>query len=120
MSLNRILVIISHSDPDCARAGFMWATNALKLRWVDDVEVILFGGIEKTLAEGEEEVIEWVKGLHELGKALFVCRKIAEDGGIVTKLEELNYNKLGGGIVLEYVGRRIAELIKEGYVPLVF
>ncbi len=118
--MNRILVIISHSDPDCARAGFMWATNALKLRWVDDVEVILFGGIEKTLAEGEEEVIEWVKGLHELGKALFVCRKIAEDGGIVTKLEELNYNKLGGGIVLEYVGRRIAELIKEGYVPLVF
>jgi Uncharacterized protein conserved in archaea len=60
----------------------MWATNALKHRWVDDVEVILFGGIEKTLAEGEEEVIEWVKGLQELGKAPFVCRKIAETGDL--------------------------------------
>jgi len=98
----------------------MWATNALKRRWVDDIEVILFGGIEKTLAEGEKEVVEWVKGLQELGKVLYACKKIAEDEGIVTKLEELNYNKLGGGIVLEYVGRRIAELIKEGYVPLVF
>jgi Protein of unknown function (DUF1291). len=35
-------------------------------------------------------------------------------------LEELNRNELEGEIVLEYVGRRIAELIKEGYVPLVF
>ncbi|NJE85926.1 hypothetical protein E3E23_08835 [Thermococcus sp. CX2] len=107
----KALVIISSED-EKALVGFMWATNALKYKWVEDVEVILFGPIERKIAEGDGKFLQWIERLRELGKLPLSCRRIAEDGGFAVKLEK--YTRV------EYVGKIIADYLEKGYVPMTF
>ncbi|ASJ07296.1 hypothetical protein A3L08_08170 [Thermococcus pacificus] len=107
----KALVIISSSD-DKALVGFMWSTNALKYKWVEDVEVILFGPIEKAVAEGDERFLPWIEKLKELGKLPIACKRIAELEGFEVSLEK--------HAKVEYVGKIIAEYLEKGYVPMTF
>ncbi|HDZ35709.1 MAG TPA: hypothetical protein ENH81_02190 [Thermococcus sp.] len=107
----KALVIISSGD-EKALTGFMWATNALKYGWVEDVEVILFGPIEEAVAKGDERLVHWIEELRKLGKLPIACKRLAEIGGFETSLE--NYAKV------EYVGKIIAEYLEKGYVPMTF
>jgi len=107
----KALVIISSVD-EKALVGFMWATNAIKNGWVEDVEVILFGPIEKAVAEGDERFIPWIEKLRELGKLPIACKRIAELEGFETSLQK--YTKV------EYVGKIIAEHLEKGYIPMTF
>lgn len=88
------------------------ALNALKYNWCDDVAVILFGPIERAIAEGDETSISFVKELADYGKVPVACKRIAEMEGIEEKLEKLTR--------VEYVGSIIAEYIEKGYVPMNF
>lgn len=107
----KVLVIIS-SDDEKALPGFMWALNALKYRWADNVEVILFGPIERAIAKGDERFLSWVEKLKELGKLPLACKRVAELEGFEVSLEK--YAKV------EYVGKIIAEYLKEDYVVMTF
>ncbi|WP_258084177.1 hypothetical protein [Thermococcus thermotolerans] len=107
----KVLVIITSPD-ERALPGFMWAVNAIKNGWAEDVEVILFGPAERAVAEGDELFIQWIKKLTEIGRTPTACRRIAEVEGFVEPLEK--YTKV------EYVGRIIAERLEEGYVPMTF
>ena len=107
----KALVIISSAD-ERAIPGLMWAVNAIKNGWAEDVEVILFGPAERAVAKGDELFIPWIEKLGELGKLPMACRRIAEVEGFVGPLEK--YTKV------EYVGRIIAEKLEEGYVPMTF
>ncbi|WP_148882271.1 hypothetical protein [Thermococcus aciditolerans] len=107
----KALVIISSAD-ERAIPGFMWAVNAIKNGWAEDVEVILFGPIEDAVARGDERFVPWMERLRELGKLPTACRRIAEEKGF----EDI----LGKHAKVEYVGAIIAELIEEGYVPMTF
>ncbi|MCA6213812.1 hypothetical protein GQS78_06015 [Thermococcus bergensis] len=107
----KALVIIS-SDDERALPGFMWATNAIKHKWVEDVEVILFGPIEKAVADGDERFIPWIEKLKELGKLPVACKRIAELEGFEVSLQK--YTKV------EYVGKIIAEHLEKGYIPMTF
>ncbi len=85
----KALVIVS-SDDDRALPGFMWAVNAVKYGWVEDVKVILFGPIEKAIAEGGTsalshglrslkslESFRWhVRGSRSLRGLRFPCKNI--------------------------------------------
>ncbi|WP_048147779.1 hypothetical protein [Palaeococcus ferrophilus] len=107
----KALVIIS-SDDEGALPGFMWAVNAIKHGWVEDVEVVLFGPIERAIAEGDERFLPWVEKLGELGKLPLACKRLAEMEDFETPLGE--YARL------EYVGKIIAEHLEKGYVPMTF
>lgn len=107
----KALVIISGAD-ERALVGFMWATNAIKYKWVEDVEVILFGPIERAVARGDKRFIPWIEKLRELGKLPVACKRIAELEGFEASLQK--YTKV------EYVGKIIAEHLEKGYTPMTF
>ncbi|MCE4599300.1 MAG: hypothetical protein F7C81_03785 [Desulfurococcales archaeon] len=108
----RVLVIISSDNVGKALTGLMWAVNAVRYGWVDDVEVVFFGPVERLIAEGNEDILNAVMELGRVKKQPIACRRIAEKEGYLERLEER--------VKTEYVGQRISKLIAEGYTPLVF
>ena len=108
----KVLIILSTAETEKAVAGFMYAVNSIKYGWLEDVEVVLFGPIEREIAKGNEKLISWVEKLRELGKIPYACKKIAEDEGFEGSLRP--YTKV------EYVGRIVSDLLNKGYIPMVF
>ena len=62
----RVLVIVSSGDVGKALTGLMWATNALKRKWVDDVELIFFGPVEELIARDEKSLLEAIAAYSEV------------------------------------------------------
>lgn len=108
---SKLLVIIGTGDNDKASAGLMYARNALKNKWLEDVKVVFFGPSEQ-LAASDDRVRSWAKEVAAMTDC-FACKAISDDKGVSEKLAET-------GIKIEYVGDIISNLIKEGYVPMVW
>ena len=51
---NKLLVIISAAEPGVARTGMMYAVNALKNVWMEDVKVFFFGPAQELLTQDAE------------------------------------------------------------------
>ncbi len=108
----RILVILSTAERDKAMAGLMYAKNTHDNHWFDDVRVVLFGPIERLLAEDKE--------MRDLGAEVFkvtakpvACKAFADDPTVGAVMKKL-------GCEVEQVGGIISECIRNGYIPLVF
>ena len=108
----KVLVIITGKDHDRILPGLMWSINALKYRWVEDLEVIFFGSSEWLIADDDPLVMDSIKKLRAAGKEPIACRRIAENSKILEKLE--------GKVRVEFVGKLIGEKISEGYTPMTF
>jgi hypothetical protein len=105
------LVIIGTGDNDKASAGLMYTRNVLKHKWLDDVKVVFFGPSEQLVAHDDK-----IRGEAEDVAAMtdcFACKAISDDKEVSEKLAEM-------GIRIEYVGTVVSNLIKEGYVPMVW
>jgi hypothetical protein len=111
--MSKFLVVISTSERDKALLGLRWAIAALKNKWAEDVEVVFFGPIEKSIAEGDNDLLGLIKDLEGLGKEAVACIRVAEAEGIAEKISEKNV-KLGR------VGELIAKYVDNGFIPLVF
>ncbi|BAA80568.2 conserved hypothetical protein [Aeropyrum pernix K1] len=108
----KALVIISSSDVDKALTGMLWATNALKRGWAEDVELIFFGPIEAEIARGNQRLLEAIAAYSQVKGTPLACKRVAEQGGFEEALKDK--------VRVEYVGAKIAELLGKGYTPLVF
>ena len=108
---SKILVIISTAEKEKALTGVMYAVNAQKNKWVDDVKVIFFGPFENLICE-DEEVVAAASQLLDFETPI-ACKFLSDRDGISEKLDEFGFN-------VQYVGSIISDNIKEGYVPLVF
>ncbi len=108
---SKVMVIISTGEKEKALTGILYAANALKNNWLDDVQVFFFGPFEKLVTE-DEEVQEKVAKLAQYNKPT-ACRFLSDKSGVTEKLEGLGYD-------VEYVGSMVSEAIKDGYVPMVF
>ena len=92
----------------------MYATNALKYKWVVDDELVFFGPVEGHIAEGGQCHLRAIEGSTRYkgeGRPL-ACKRVAELEGYV--------DRLGGCVKPVYVGSGTSELIKRVYTPLVF
>lgn len=107
----KTLVILPTAEKPKLMAGLMYALNAAKHGWLDEVRVVFFGPAESLLAE-DRDVAETALALPESVHPT-ARRTIADHEGIGVAIE-------GGGIPLENVGPPISELINAGWVPLVF
>ncbi len=107
----KVLVIIGTGDKDKALAGLMYALNALKNKWLDDVKVVFFGPSEQ-LAAYDLEVGKAAKDIVDATDC-FACKAISDRKGVSGDLEQI-------GIKIEYVGTVISDLLKEGYIPMVW
>ena len=109
---NKILVILSTSDAGKARTGAMYALNALKHGWMEEVKIILFGPAQDLLLV-DTELQNLIKEYQEIEEAVVACKFISDRDKKSEQLTEL-------GIQVEYVGEIISGYIHEGYVPMVW
>jgi len=108
---SKIMVIISTAEKAKALTGVMYAVNAQKNKWVDEVKVVFFGPFENLVAE-DEEVIAAASQLLEYETPI-ACKFLSDRDNVSPKLEELGYK-------VDYVGSMISAFIDEGYIPMVF
>ncbi len=108
---SKVMVIVSTAEKQKALTGIMYAVNAQKNKWVDDIKVIFFGPFENLLCE-DEEVVAAASQLLDYETPI-ACKFLSDRDGISEKLEKM-------GINVEYVGAMISGYIEEGYTPLVF
>jgi hypothetical protein len=108
---SKIVVIITSSDKEVIQTALMYTRNTLKFNWLDDVKTILFGPAEQVIAN-DPELAQEMKEICSNGEAI-ACKFISDNEGTSATLAKL-------GVQIEYVGSLIADLIKDGYVPMVW
>jgi hypothetical protein len=108
----RLVVIISTSDAEKARTGAMYAVNALKYGWMEEVKIFFFGPAQDLLLEDAvlQNYMEEYKSMEESAVA---CRYISDRDKKSKQISAL-------GIKVEYVGKMISDYINAGYVPMVW
>ncbi|MBW2093147.1 MAG: hypothetical protein JRI34_13620 [Deltaproteobacteria bacterium] len=108
---SKVLMIIASGEAEKALTGLMYARNAMRFKWMDDVKVIFFGPSQRLLVENEQ-VSQAAQEIADQ-EISFVCKFISDQDGTSEKIEAL-------GLKVEYVGPIISGFIKDGYVPMVF
>ena len=109
---DRIVVIMGTGEVNKAHAGAMYAVNSLKHGWMKDVKLFFFGSAEALLLE-DPDLQELVREFQRQDRTPVACRFIADHEKTSEGLADL-------GVAVEYVGEQISDLIKDGYVPLVW
>ena len=107
----KLLVVIASGEKEKALTGILYATNAIRNKWIEDVKVLFFGPFEALLAQ-DEELQQWVGQLRAY-QSPPSCKFVADRHGVSEKLEAL-------GIPVEYVGEAVSGYINDGYVPMVW
>jgi hypothetical protein len=107
----KLLVIIATGEKEKALTGLMYASRTLTERWMDEVKIIFFGPSERLLVE-DETIGKTAREIGAVEKPI-ACKFISDRDGISEKIADL-------GVKVDYVGTIISDLLKEGYVPMVF
>ena len=108
---SKVVVIIASANKQVVQTALMYATNTLKYGWLDEVKTVLFGPSEQLVAQ-DLELANQVKDLCNAGEAI-ACKFISDKEGTSDELSKL-------GVQIEYVGTIISDLIKDGFVPMVW
>jgi len=108
---DKVLVIIATGDKAKALTGLMYAKNALKREWLEDVKVVYFGPSERLMVE-DADVASAAIEVASLGEA-YACKAISDRENISEKIDEM-------GVRVEYVGSIISDYVKQGYIPMVW
>ena len=107
-----IIAIISTSDAGKARTGAMFAINALKHGWLEEVKLFIFGPAEQLLLK-DAELQNMLKEYQLMEETAVACKFIADRDALSQEIATL-------GVRVDFVGKMISDLIKNGYVPMVW
>jgi len=109
---DKLLVIISTAEPDAARTGMLYAINALKHCWMSEVKIFFFGPAQELLTrDGELQRLLQEYQAHD--QTAVACKFIADRDQTAEPTAAL-------GVQVEYIGTMISDLIRDGYVPMVW
>ncbi|MFO7962624.1 MAG: hypothetical protein R6U50_01765 [Desulfobacterales bacterium] len=108
---DKAVVIISTGETEKALTGLMYAQNAIRFGWLEDVKVIFFGPAQNLVIDNEQ-VKKAALEIAESEKPMF-CRFLSDRDGNSDQLRAIGMN-------VKYVGPVISDLLKQGYAPLVF
>ena len=109
---DRIIVIIATAEAAKARTGAMYALNAMKSGWLQDVKLVLFGPAERLFLE-DPDFEDLVRQFMEVAKTPLACQYISDKERTSERLRDM-------GLDVQYVGPPISEAIREGYLPMVW
>ena len=109
---DKIVVIISTAEAEKARTGMMYAVNALVQNWMSEVKLIFFGPAQELLLDDVIMKDFLLQFQQAEGKAVS-CKFIADR-------DETDKDTAALGVKVDYVGSMISDLIKDGYVPLIW
>lgn len=108
---SKVVVIISTGEKEKAMTGLMYARNAKDRGWMDEVKVIFFGPSENLLVK-DEDIQDMALQIGQAEKPV-ACKFLSDRDGISEKIKEM-------GVEVEFVGTLISDLVKDGFVPMVF
>lgn len=110
---DQLLIVWTSGDPDVAhKMVFMYAYNARKNGWWDQVTLLVWGPSAKLSSENSE-IQESLKKMKEQGVELLACKGCADQYGISQKLVDL-------GIEVKYTGTYLTDFIKSGKKVVTF
>jgi len=113
MEMKKTLFYIISGEMDKAKMGLMVARRSAEFKRFGDVKVILQGPSEKLLLDESPEVKENLDFLIKNHNIDSACKFVAEKMNITEPI-------LKRGVELKPAGERLAALINDNYVPLVF
>lgn len=108
---SKLLMIVATSDREKAQTALMYANNARKRGWFEDIKVVYFGPSERLVVE-DSIISDQAQEIAEAGGSI-ACKYISDRDGVSEKFEKL-------GVQVEYVGSIISDLIKDGYTTMVW
>ncbi len=113
MTKNKLFVIWASADTEVHKeTSFQYSFNAKKYGWMDEVKVIIFGPSERTIPENPE-LMNKIKLMIDNGIEVIACKACGDGYSTSKKFEEI-------GVKIEYVGKYISDLIKDGWHHLSF
>ncbi|MGC8672959.1 MAG: DsrE family protein [Thermoplasmata archaeon] len=108
-----VIIISGKNDTEKAMAGMSFAYNAKVKGYLDDIRIMFFGPSEDLIVSENRDVQDMLKKLMDAGMFMIACKNISDKFQLTAKLS-------GMGIKVEYVGKIIADYIREGFVPMTF
>lgn len=103
---NKLTILWTNADPITAKLMvFMYAENAIKQNWWEEVTLVIWGATAKLVAE-DEEVRDHLLDIRKKGVHVSFCRACAVELGVDDFLESM-------GFELIYWGVPLTEIIKE-------
>jgi hypothetical protein len=107
----KLLVIIASGNRETVLTALMYSKNTIKYGWIEDVRVIFFGPSENLLVS-DSDVTASANELAGLRPPV-ACKFLSDRDGLSERIESL-------GISVDYVGSMIADLMNDGYTPMVW
>lgn len=108
-----LLIVWTSGDPEVAqKMVFMYAYNAQKNGWWDQITLLIWGPSSKLSSENTQ-IQEYLKKMQEEGVELIACKGCADQYGVSSKLEDL-------GIEVKYTGSYLTDFIKSANKVITF
>ncbi len=111
--MDSLLIIIASRDREKILTALLYAGNAYRRGWFDEVEVIFFGPSEKEVAMDRDLQQKMMDILNETGLKILACKAVADGYEVADSLSNI-------GIDVMYVGEYISNKIKKGVKVLVW
>ena len=108
---DKLLVIIASGDREKVLTALMYAKNTIKHGWIPEVKTMFFGPAENLLVS-DSDVKSSAAELANYGTPI-ACKFLSDRDGLSKHIESI-------GVEVDYVGAMIADLIKDGYLPMVW
>lgn len=110
---DHLLIVWSSGDPEVAhKMVFMYAFNAKKKGWWEQVTLLVWGPSAKISSE-DKDIQASIKRLQDQGIELLACKACADLYGVSSKLETL-------GIEVRFTGTYLTDFIKSGKSIITF
>lgn len=107
MPEDKLVILWTSGDREVAlKMVFLYAGNARRLGWFEDVTLIVWGPSARLLAE-DEELQDMLFGLKKEGVRLEACRACAEMYGVDGPLTDL-------AVDVKYMGEVLSGYLQEG------
>ncbi len=108
---NKLAILWTSGDPVIAENFVgMYAPTAKKAGWFDEVDVILWGPVNKLIVENPRVQAE-LKEMLAAGVKVYSCEACARSYGLVDELRKL-------GVDVKYMGVPLTNYLKRGYRTL--
>ena len=110
---SKIMILWTSGDRDVAiKMVYMYAYNAKKQGWWDEVRFVIWGP-SSLLLSVDKELQDYLKKMQEEGVIIEACQACADMYGVTDKLTAM-------GVDVKYMGKPITEMIKSGYATMTF
>ena len=104
---NRLLILWTSGDPLTARdMVLLYAVNAIKHNWWDEVTLLVWGAADSLIA-GNNEIQAGIRQAIAAGVRVIACKHCAEEQNAAIILESL-------GIEVFYTGEFLTDWLKSG------